>query len=264
METQMNGTATETIPVQPIQAAQLPAPPTLKWDMSPDCASLFAALAKAQGEIHSASKSAENPHFKSRYADLDAVWDACREPLSKNGLAVIQMPRTWAKEEIFGVTLRALLTHASGQWISCELTMEIADLRPQTVGSAITYARRYTLAPLVGVAPGDDDDGEGAEGRNGGRQPAQRGNSVPKGQAPANGPRTSSDASQTRTTSEAPQGSPMTAETNRRITKIAESMQRPAWWEMCDRLAGCKPPQLTEEGAKKILASWEAKHGSVA
>lgn len=153
--------------------------PLLSWEMSAECAALFAALSKAQGEIRTAIRDTHNPHFRSQYADLDAVWEACRGPLSKNGLAVVQMPRTWQTERGRGVTLRALLTHASGQWISCELTMEVADLRPQTVGSAITYARRYTLAPLVGVAPGDDDDGEAAEGRAVDRRPASQAPSAP-------------------------------------------------------------------------------------
>lgn len=119
---------------------------------------LAAALAKAQGEIHGAKKDSLNPHFKSKYADLASVWEACRAPLSKNGLAVVQ---TMEPRES-GVTLITALMHASGQWVSSELPMSIAaNATPQAVGSAITYARRYALSSMVGVAP-DEDDGEAA------------------------------------------------------------------------------------------------------
>ena len=134
---------------------------------------LAASLAKAQGAIHAAEKDRANPFFKSRYATLAACWEACREALSVNGLAVIQ-PVTRTEKM---VTVTTILAHSSGQWISEVLTMTAwfqaqgeplaPSERPQALGSAITYARRYALAAMVGVAPDDDDDGEGAEGRTG-------------------------------------------------------------------------------------------------
>jgi ERF superfamily protein len=124
---------------------------------------LFAALAKAQGVMESAVKDAENPAFKSKYADLESVWNACREPLAANGLAVIQLPAT----EIIGgkcrVSITTVLGHSSGQEISSIVTVEAADLRPWSIASAATYGRRLGLAPIVGVAPGDDDDGQQAQ-----------------------------------------------------------------------------------------------------
>lgn len=119
------------------------------------------ALAKAQGEIKNASKDTINPHFKSKYADLASVWDACREALSKNDIAVVQPIET--NGDIYIVTL---LMHSSGQWIKGKVPVKVQQATPQALGSAITYMRRYSLAAMVGVAP-DDDDGEGAMDRNG-------------------------------------------------------------------------------------------------
>jgi len=118
------------------------------------------ALAKAQGEIRGAVKDSANPFFKSNYADLAAVWDACRKPLASNGLAVIQSP-TVAEGRF---TLDTLLVHTSGQWVRNVLSCSVKDDSPQTIGSATTYLRRYALQSLVGVAA-EDDDGEAAQGR---------------------------------------------------------------------------------------------------
>jgi hypothetical protein len=121
---------------------------------------IAAALAKAQGEMEAAAKANINPHFKSKYADLASVWDACRGPLSKNGLAVLQ-PVTADGPK---VTITTILAHSSGEWISESLTMTAQQNTPQGVGSAITYGRRYGLSAMVGIAP-DDDDGNAASGR---------------------------------------------------------------------------------------------------
>jgi len=136
---------------------------------------LATALAKAQGEIESAKKDSTNPHFKSKYADLASVWDAIRGPLSKNGLSVVQMPTAYGSE----VSVTTLLLHASGQWIKSTLTMLVGDkATPQAVGSAITYAKRYALTSMTGVAPDDDDDGNAASGSASMSSQAQR---VPSG-----------------------------------------------------------------------------------
>jgi hypothetical protein len=132
-------------------------------------AALAAALAKAQGEIVGASKDKTNPHFKSNYADLAAVWDACRGPLSKNGLAVLQP----AVADGARVTVTTILTHSSGEWVESELTMTAAQSNPQGLGSCITYARRYALAAMVGVAP-EDDDGNAASHGGGAPEPNSR------------------------------------------------------------------------------------------
>lgn len=118
------------------------------------------ALAKAQGEMGGALKDSANPFFKSKYADLAAVWEACRRPLATNGLAVIQSPMV----ADLRVSLDTLLVHTSGQWIRNTLSCVIKEDTPQIIGSATTYLRRYALQSLVGVAA-EDDDGEAAEGR---------------------------------------------------------------------------------------------------
>lgn len=119
-----------------------------------------AALAKAQGVIENATKDKANPYFKSTYADLASVWGACRAALSSNGLSVVQTPEQSEK----GVIVSTMLLHSSGQWIKGSYLMPISKFDAQSIGSAITYARRYALAALVGVAP-EDDDGNAANNR---------------------------------------------------------------------------------------------------
>lgn len=128
---------------------------------SSEIGELAKALAAAQGEMTAAAKDASNPHFKSRYATLASVWDAIRGPLSRNGLSVSQVLET--PDAGPGVIVRTMLLHSSGQWIASRYVMPIPDkLTPQAVGSAITYARRYALSAIVGIAPDDDDDGNAA------------------------------------------------------------------------------------------------------
>lgn len=122
---------------------------------------LAKALATAQGEMTTASKSADNPFFKSKYSDLASCWDACRNALSKQGLAVIQTTRPGEGKEII---IETMLAHSSGEWISSDLPMTPVKNDPQGTGSAITYGRRYALMGIVGIAPADDD-GEAAMGR---------------------------------------------------------------------------------------------------
>jgi len=129
---------------------------------SESIAKLAEALAKAQGEIKGALKDSSNPFFKSSYADLASVWDACRGPLSANGLAVIQT--TDNREN--GLVVETTLAHSSGEWVGGSLYIRPMKDDPQGVGSAITYARRYALAAMVGVAP-EDDDGNAASGKGG-------------------------------------------------------------------------------------------------
>lgn len=121
---------------------------------------LAAALAKAQGEMEGAAKGSLNPHFKNKYADLASIWDACRSPLSKHGLSILQPVSADGPK----VTVTTILAHSSGQWISESLTMTAQQNTPQGVGSAITYGRRYGLAAMVGIAP-EDDDGNAASAR---------------------------------------------------------------------------------------------------
>jgi hypothetical protein len=129
--------------------------------MSPSIGALAAALAKAQGELRHAQKDRENTHFKSRYADLASVIDAVREPLSKNGLSYTQLPSSSPD----GVVLTTILLHTSGEWVTSHLTVPLTKRDAQGVGSALTYARRYALASMVGIAQ-EDDDGNAASKRN--------------------------------------------------------------------------------------------------
>jgi len=131
----------------------------LDQEMSPTIGKLAAALAKAQGQMSAASKSAANPFFKSKYADLSAVWDVIRDPLSKNGLAVIQTTNGIGKT----VELTTRLVHDSGEWIKSVLTMTPIKTDPQGIGSTITYARRYSLAAICGVVQDDDDGNAGSD-----------------------------------------------------------------------------------------------------
>lgn len=130
---------------------------SLTFRRSASFAQFAAALAAAQGEIEGAAKGAINPHFKNRYADLAAVWDACRAPLSKHGIAVLQPPCATGPS----VTVTTLMVHKSGEWIESDLTMTAGQNTPQGIGSCITYARRYALQAMVGIAP-EDDDGNAA------------------------------------------------------------------------------------------------------
>lgn len=130
---------------------------------SPTIALLAEALSKAQAEMENARKDSANPFFKSKYADLASVWEACRGPLGKYGLAVCQMPETGDQS---GIIVTTVLMHSSGEWLASQLRMVPMKDDPQGIGSAITYARRYALAAAVGIAP-EDDDGNSASGKSG-------------------------------------------------------------------------------------------------
>lgn len=115
---------------------------------------LNTALAKAQGELFAAKKDSINPHFKSKYADLASVWEACREALSSNGLSVTQMPAEFQNNIM---TLVTRLSHSSGEWLEQTMTCPVGKPDPQGIGSCLTYMRRYALAAVVGVYQDDDD-----------------------------------------------------------------------------------------------------------
>ena len=123
---------------------------------SDSIAKLAEALSKAQKEIRGAAKDQTNPYFKSKYADLNSVWEAIREPLTKNGLSVTQLPGS----ENGTVSVTTVLMHSSGEWVSSTLGIRPVKADPQGVGSALTYARRYALSAIAGVCPEDDDGNE--------------------------------------------------------------------------------------------------------
>ena len=125
------------------------------------------ALTKFQLQIDVIPRSASNPHFKSKYADLAAIWKVIRKPLSECGIVVIHGPQSDGVK----VTITTLILHESGEWFESDFTMSLAQNRitgPQAIGSCITYGKRYGMCAMLNIVPeGEDDDGEGAQGRSG-------------------------------------------------------------------------------------------------
>ena len=118
---------------------------------------IMPALIKAQGEFAPAVKAKVNPHFKSKYVPLDVVIDAIAEPLRNNGIAILQQTDIQDARTV----LVTRLIHESGEWIAGRYPVHPVKADPQGEGSALTYARRYALMALVGIAP-EDDDGNAA------------------------------------------------------------------------------------------------------
>lgn len=144
-------------------------------EMSASIGHLAEALSKAQAQIKGAVKDRPNPFFNSSYADLASVWEACRDPLSANGLAIVQ---TLASSVVSGfdvITVYTILIHSSGEWIKSALAVTPAkkvkkdaskegdmlpSKDPQLIAAAITHARRISLAAIVGIAQIDQIDEE--------------------------------------------------------------------------------------------------------
>jgi hypothetical protein len=125
---------------------------------------LMAALAKAQGEMSNAPFDATNPHFKSKYATLASIRDATVPHLAKYGLSIHQVTKLNGD----GMVLATRLAHSSGQWIESVYPLPNSS-KPHEMGSAITYARRYSWAAITGIAAEEDEDGNAAQegARNG-------------------------------------------------------------------------------------------------
>jgi hypothetical protein len=118
---------------------------------------LATALAAAQAEMPPATFNKTNPHFKNQYADLASIREATLPALTKNGLSIIQTPSL----VVDGVVLFTRLLHKSGQWIEGEYPITLGS--PQSMGSQLTYARRYSWSSITGIVADDDDDAEVAE-----------------------------------------------------------------------------------------------------
>jgi hypothetical protein len=118
---------------------------------------IMPSLIKAQGEFAPAVKAKVNPHFKSKYVPLDVVLDAIAEPLRNNGIAIIQQTDILDGRMV----LLTRLVHESGEWIAGRYPVQPVKADPQGEGSALTYARRYALMAIAGIAP-EDDDGNAA------------------------------------------------------------------------------------------------------
>lgn len=116
------------------------------------------ALVKAVNAIEGVKKAAANPFFSSKYANLEAVIETAHGPLSENGLTVIQGPGPM-QDKALTVTTRII--HESGEWIESDFSIPLAKHDPQSAGSAVTYARRYSLMAMLNM-PAVDDDGNDA------------------------------------------------------------------------------------------------------
>lgn len=119
------------------------------------------AFVKLQAAIRPAIKDSTNPAFRSKYADLGAVWEAVKQPLTDNGFFIIQATdfdgeHTW---------LSTVITHVSGESRSCRFPLRTVKPGMQEIGSALTYARRYSLCAMLGVVADEDDDGTLASAR---------------------------------------------------------------------------------------------------
>lgn len=120
---------------------------------------IASAFVKAQAAFGPALKTSNNPFFKSKYADLSVVIEAVIDALHANGIALIQE----CHESETGVTVQTLFIHESGEFIGCgKLHVPAGKEDPQGYGSALTYARRYSLMAACGIAP-EDDDGNAAK-----------------------------------------------------------------------------------------------------
>jgi hypothetical protein len=125
---------------------------------SDNISELAGALAKAQAELKNPNKASENPHFRSRYADLATGLNAIRPVLSKHNLAVVQMTRVDGD----AMMLDTRLVHASGQWVQGSYYVCKFPTKHQEAGSALSYSRRYSLFAMIGIA-GEDEDDDGNE-----------------------------------------------------------------------------------------------------
>ena len=115
---------------------------------------LAGSLAKAQGEMKGAKASNVNPFFKSNYADLHTVIESSLPYLNKYGLSIVQ---GHYRDEIGTFYITTTLLHESGQWIKSKLQMPVEKANAQGIGAATTYARRFSLCAMVGIAQTDDD-----------------------------------------------------------------------------------------------------------
>ena len=126
---------------------------------------LATALAKAQMSIKHPTKknSVSAGSYSYDYADLATVIDCIKTAFAPNGLSFTQLPTVSIRD--MSVTIKTLLLHSSGQKIESALVMGLNDIKPQTIGSAITYARRYALSCMAGIASEADDYGQKASGK---------------------------------------------------------------------------------------------------
>ncbi|MDD3021832.1 MAG: ERF family protein [Alphaproteobacteria bacterium] len=153
--------------------------------------SIAKALSDFQAEVKNPANSADNPFFKSKYAPLNEILNDVRPLLAKNGLSILQFPSGDGQNIIVTTTL----LHESGEWIESDpLVLKATKADAQGAGSAITYARRYAVAAILGISSEDDDDGNVAS--HGKSKPDDKANEKPKTASPRQGQPASQPISQ--------------------------------------------------------------------
>jgi len=121
---------------------------------SESIAKIASALVKAQAEMGNAVKDSKNPFFKSKYADLNAVREACMPALNKHGVSVIQ-PTSVIDGKLY---VETVLLHESGEFLSGLYEVVVGKQNdPQALGASISYSRRYGLQSMVNIGAADDD-----------------------------------------------------------------------------------------------------------
>jgi len=137
---------------------------------SPTIGTLARQLAHAQGQFKVVKKDGENPFFNSSYATLAAIIEMLRQPLADNGLAFVQSLVGTAG----GRVMRTIIMHGSGEWLVSEMPCFGSSTKPQDVGSATTYAKRYGLQAAFGIAVADDADDDDGNKANGNTPPSTK------------------------------------------------------------------------------------------
>lgn len=134
----------------------------MSFSKSENITDLAGALSQAQILIEKAAKDKVNPYFKSLYADLGNIMDVIKPAISKHGLSFIQI----CNEKQEYASISTIILHSSGQWVNCgEVSVPVNKKDAQAFGSALTYARRYSLSSAFGVASDDDDGNHASKGQ---------------------------------------------------------------------------------------------------
>lgn len=130
---------------------------------------LMGAMLKVQGSVEGVRKDSKNPHFKASYASLEAVVDTIRPACQQNKLVVMQAPGAFANGAI---AVETMIVHSeSGEWVKSQIEVPVQKQDPQGVGSALTYAERYSLMAIFNLPPVDDDGNAASARQNGASRP---------------------------------------------------------------------------------------------
>lgn len=202
-------------------------------------------MGQAQSQFSPIKQDKDNPFFKSRFASLGAIIDATKGALAKNGLAVSQLVDTNGV-----VHVDTLLMHESGEWIRSSISLKPKADDPQSIGSAITYGRRYSLGAILGVASEDDDDGQSASKPGAAKPEAQAEQPKPVASAPAGQPTRKPQVSNP----DDPITGPQSKAIHALLTKlnITDDLER---MEHISRIAGIQPTVTSTASLTKGEAS---------